>query len=339
MDKRGIIISPTLKTPGQELIDPIYLRQCLLYWDMIDCPNDHIIKVTLNRNLNDIDLLQKEGILIRTEGFFFAKKSPHYKNILSVHHDHPIEFWALAQLYAFKKHNQTGSTFVIGQFDNNVIFSEFDPDEAFFFVESPPWDKNLTSNVLGLRQESFFSTKNELERGPIIDLQLYQAIPIPVKDVPIEDILNFKMKRRDEILRYRHAIDIFYQKIIDSKDIPRAKTSAIEEIELSLLDITKVMNESRWKIMWSNTDISIDLTVKPSEITKNVKNGAALGAVLGGVGGIIGLRIGAAIGASYGAITSFIKVSIKPDAFRPRQIPNNLKDFAYLYSAKEELGR
>jgi uncharacterized membrane protein len=78
---------------------------------------------------------------------------------------------------------------------------------------------------------------------------------------------------------------------------------------------------------------------KPSEIKKNVENGAELGAILGGIGGTIGLRIGAAIGAGYGAITSFMKVSIKPDAFKPREIPDKLKDFAYLYHAKEQLRR
>jgi hypothetical protein len=335
MDKRGIIISPTIKTPGQELIDPIYLRQCLLYWDMIDCPNDHLIKVTLNRNYNDIELLQKEGILIRTEGFFFAKKSPHYKNILSVHHDHPVEFWALAQLYAFKKHNQTKSTFVIGQFNNNIIFSEIDQDEAFFFVESPSWDKNLTSNVLGLRQESFFSTKNELERGPIIDLQLYQAIPVPIDKVPIENILKFKDDRKAELLRFRHAMDTFYLNIINSNDVPRSKTHAVDEIDLSLCAINRVMKESGWKRILSNIDVSINIP-QPSELINNITIAGAGGAYVGSKIGIP--QTCAVIGMAGGAITSFIKVDVK-EAFRPRRIPDNLMDFAYLYYAKEELGK
>jgi hypothetical protein len=295
----------------------------------------HFARGSLNRNINDIELLQKEGILIRTEGFFFAKKSPHYKNILSVHHDHPIEFWALAQLYAFKKHNQTGSTFIIGQFNNNVIFSEFDPDEAFFFVESPPWDKNLTSNVLGLRQESFFSTKNELERGPIIDLQLYRAIPVPIEKVPIENILKFKDIRKDELLRFRHAMDAFYLSIINSNDIPRAKTHAIDEIDLSLCDINRVMKESGWKRILSNIDVSIKIP-QPSELINNIT-------IAGAGGAYIGSKIGiphtcAVIGMAAGAITSFIKVDVK-EAFKPRRIPDNLMDFAYLYYAKEELGK
>jgi hypothetical protein len=314
MSKRGIIISPTPSTTkyaGGESIDPTYLRHCLLYWDKIDCPNDHLIKVTLNKNLKDIELLQKEGIFIRTEGFFFVKKSPHYNNILSVHTDYPTEFWALAQLYAFKKHSQSGNLFSIGQFNNNLIFSDFDPAEAFFFVEAGPFDKDQTSNILGLRQEQIIFAKGELKNGPVMELELYQAIPVPLKDVPIEDILKFKDNRRDELLRFRHAMDTFYQKVIDSKDIPRAKTSAIEEIELSLLDITKVMIESRWKIIRANTDISIDLTASPFGIIKNVKN-------------VIDLKM---------------KLSIKPDAFMPREIPDKLKDFAYLYHAKEELRR
>lgn len=339
MNKRGIIISPTpstTKIAGRESIDPTYLRQCLLYWDMIDCPNDHLVKVTLNRNLKDIELLQKEGIFIRTEGFFFAKKSPHYNNILSVHDEHPTEFWALAQLYAFKKHSQSRTTFSIGQFENNLIFSEIDPAEAFFFVETPPWDKDLTSNVLRLPREKLFFTKNELERGPIIEIDLYQAIPVPIADVPIEDILNFKFKRQDELMRFRHAMDGFYLSIINSKDIPREKTHKIEEIELSLHDLIAVMKESRWRIILSNRDISFNLP-EPSELMKNIQAGSVGGALLGIM---IGLpEIGAAIGAGCGVLTSFIKMKVKLEAFKPRRIPDNLQDFEYLYYAKEELGR
>jgi hypothetical protein len=313
MNKRGIIISPTnnISVAGSESIDPTYLRHCLLYWDIIDCPNDRLLKVNLDKNIKDIELLQKEGILIRTEGFFFAKKSPHYKMILSMHADHPIEFWALAQLYAFKKYCESGQLFSIGQINHNLIFNEICSNEAFFFVETPPFDNNQTSNVFKLTPEKTYSAKDALEKGPVVELDLYQAIPVPLSDVPMEAILKFKQDRRAELLRFRHAMDAFYRKIIDDRDIPRAKTAAIEEIELSLLELTKVMNESRWAIIKANTDISADLKVE----------------------GTIGLR-----GGTFKVTPSF-KISVKPEAFRPKQIPDNLNDFAYLYYAKEELRR
>jgi hypothetical protein len=339
MNKRGIIISPTpstTKIAGRESIDPAYLRQCLLYWDMIDCPNDRFLKVVLNRNLKDIELLQKEGIFIRTEGTFFAKKSPHYKIILSMHDDHPNEFWALAQLYAFEKHNRSGNTFSIGQFNNNLIFAEIDPAEAFFFVETGPFDKDQTSNILGLSRDKLFSTKNELERGPIVELELHQAIPIAIADEPLEKILEFKIKRQDELQHFRHAMDGFYLTVINSRDILRAKSYVIEQIDLSLCDLSRVMNESRLKYFLSNTNITVNFP-EPSEIAKNVAIGGASG---GSLGSMIGLpKICAAIGAGYGALTSFIKVSIKPEAFKPKRIPDNLKDFAYIYHAKQQFGK
>jgi hypothetical protein len=68
---RGIIITPkfdfdgtTLHFPGLVGIDPVSLRQYLLYWDKIDFPNNNLIGIGSS---SDIQFLIDQNILSRTE--------------------------------------------------------------------------------------------------------------------------------------------------------------------------------------------------------------------------------------------------------------------------------
>lgn len=77
-----------------------------------------------------------------------------------------------------------------------------------------------------------------------IEFELTNCLPVPQVDVPFNDILEFKQKRNDELLRLRNYLDELYQDIIVKGDIPRAKNAALDKIELALKDIDKTMDES-----------------------------------------------------------------------------------------------
>lgn len=80
--------------------------------------------------------------------------------------------------------------------------------------------------------------------GISVDFELYGMLPVPTDDTPLVDILEFKMKRKDELVAFRNYLDDIYQKIISSADIPRAKNTEIARLEIAINDLNRVLNES-----------------------------------------------------------------------------------------------
>lgn len=156
-----------------------------------------------------------------------------------------------------------------------------------------------------------------------IEVELYQSIPVPLDSVPLEDILNFKEKRKDELLQFRGVMDDLYQEVISARDIPRAKITAIQKIERNLADLNRVFNDS-WKEKLLST-IRVELNL-PNLATHAVV-GVGLGAVFG-----FSPEVGAAIGAATAALKMDFRVSP-----RGKNIPSELKDYAYLHSFESEL--
>src|SRR3990172_4567163 len=128
---RGIIITPVYSQHQVSTIDPRYLRKCLLYWDMIDCPNDAMIRVS--DPPKEHQLLKEEGIFQRTRGFFYTRESGKYLKTFCV--DHPYVFWPMAQSYALKKHDNPNERWSIGQTSAKLLL----PDPAiseYVFVDA-----------------------------------------------------------------------------------------------------------------------------------------------------------------------------------------------------------
>lgn len=95
-----------------------------------------------------------------------------------------------------------------------------------------------------------------------VEVELYDMLPVPSAGTPLADILEFKAKRRDELLAFRCHMDEINETIQSSKDIPRAKNSQIARLELALKDIDKTIGESGIKRVTThlkniiNTDFS-----------------------------------------------------------------------------------
>lgn len=81
-------------------------------------------------------------------------------------------------------------------------------------------------------------------KGTGIELELLNLLPVPNVDTPLADILEFKEKRQDELVAFRCYLDEINEKILSSIDLPRAKNSELNRLELSLKDIDRTMSES-----------------------------------------------------------------------------------------------
>lgn len=322
MKPRGIVITPSFSLNQENLItewmgmDPIYLRKCALYWDMIDCPEGIIGGASFGELGKDANILEKEGILQRTRGHLIKKEKDTF--VLTFAGEYPREFWILAQFYTLLKHASADANWSLGQPFNNLVLPSPQATE-FIFVEPT-----------GQAGKAFKLPPNllEIQTGPSIEVELYNSLPVPIPDVPMERILSFKRKRRDELIRFRHAMDELYLKIQDSADVVRAKDTSIDEIELSLADLHKAMKETPMQ--------KISSTIKTEVSLSDIVQGAVAGMMAGNLFGTSHdlLAVSAVLGAT--ALPA-LKMTINLSAFKPKQVPSEFKDYAYLYFLQREL--
>ncbi|WP_269745211.1 DUF6236 family protein [Salinimonas chungwhensis] len=81
--------------------------------------------------------------------------------------------------------------------------------------------------------------KNELLTS--IDFELFNMIPVPHCDVPLNDILEFKQRYSAELDAFRAHFDEVYLKIVSSNDVIRAKSIEIYRLNIALKDIDRAM--------------------------------------------------------------------------------------------------
>lgn len=156
-----------------------------------------------------------------------------------------------------------------------------------------------------------------------IDLELYRALPVPDEQVPLDDILTFKEKRKDELIAFRGLMDELYLEIISSQDMPRAKTKTIAHLQTSIGDLHRVMSESSISRRLSTVKIELNLS---SFIRDALLAGAAAKT----------FGFSPEISAIIGVATSAIKCSVNIGPVS-KEIPENLRDYAYLHYIEDEI--
>ncbi|WP_433848580.1 DUF6236 family protein [Brucella pseudogrignonensis] len=107
--------------------------------------------------------------------------------------------------------------------------------------ETGEWAIDLSPGSLHAPHPLFRDWDTTPDRG--ILLQLHNVIPVPDKDVPLADILEFKEKRKTELLALRQHLDDLYLQIGNSHDPAFALNSKKNAIEQSANDAIKVMKE------------------------------------------------------------------------------------------------
>lgn len=277
---KGIIVTNEFEAKGTNInitnsnIDPIKLRQYLLFWDKIDFPCNNILYCELNK---EEEFLQKAGILQRSS----------LNNL-------PNELINMEKLMLDMQIN----AFEINNRKENEIWSLAQPNKQIVL----PSNKSVRSEIL--------------------HLDICNSIPIPDKSVNLEKILEFKEKRYNELLEYRYHMDNVYLELLKSPDIDISKSVAIRNMQNKLIDITRVMDESLIRRMSGSIKIELDIT---SLVVAGVSGLMA--------GSFVGFpKAGTLLGLAGSAIKTSLEIS-----FKPKKIPENLKDYAYLYYAQKEL--
>lgn len=74
-------------------------------------------------------------------------------------------------------------------------------------------------------------------------VELHRAIPIPMNDVPFDEVLEFKHRRYDQLLLLRYLLESFVSKIEASADNTQAREKCIAELDQACADLLAVGKE------------------------------------------------------------------------------------------------
>jgi hypothetical protein len=92
-----------------------------------------------------------------------------------------------------------------------------------------------------------------------ISLELIRAIPVPAADVPLNEILEFKEKRKDELMMFRAHIDQLVLEIQNSPARTDAFNRIAREVDAACADLLKVGHEWQWPVHFSNFKATFNL--------------------------------------------------------------------------------
>jgi len=129
----------------------------------------------------------------------------------------------------------------------------------------------------------------ELEAGRGLLVTLHDCLPVPDQDVPLQDVLDFKAKRRSELLALRDALDEAYLKIAASPDRDFALSSEIARLQRACTDYLK-----------SAKGFGLDFRMMDMTANINLIAGAIAAQATFAATGSAPLAIGAAAAASIG---------------------------------------
>jgi hypothetical protein len=158
-----------------------------------------------------------------------------------------------------------------------------------------------------------------------VGFELISAIPVPDKDVPLNEILEFKQRRTDEFLRLRAEVDGLGSKLIAAGT---NIDSALTEIDKACADVLRISSE--WQFPVRLADLKMALDLKPFKVLA----GGVAASLAASVKGLSATQIAlAGIGGAAGAAESAFKITsgIGLQSIKRRKSP-----FAYVAHIHKE---
>lgn len=167
-------------------------------------------------------------------------------------------------------------------------------------------------------ENSFLLKEGLADEGNGALIELHRAIPIPKHDVPLAEILEFKERRRDELIHLRFQLESFVSCMETADDKTKALNKHIVDVDKACLDLLAVGKEWQFPVYLSDVKVSFSLDLM------KIVGAAAAGSFLESHG----LPGATSIAASVGALSS---IQIKGDiGFRKMTVPTSPFRYAYL---------
>lgn len=108
-------------------------------------------------------------------------------------------------------------------------------------------------------------------------LTLLSAVPVPKWDVPFQEILEFKQKRRDELLSFRAHMEAMIEGIKTAEDPTDALHKKIKEVDDACANLIKTTREWQSPVHLSNFEISVQPSfIKALEAFNKVEKASSM---------------------------------------------------------------
>jgi len=315
---RGVVVCPSITISDRNValnagLSSQDLRRYLLYWDRIAYayPNG-FGKPNLDA-LQDLAYLEQEGLL-------------------SLHDTHVTTLDIGTPEVPSPQHLSEAS---------DALFTNQEPTE-----QNPTGLVVLGTPMSAWRDMIYFAphrAAQELERGhnslwsvaqtssdyvfaggaprnaAVLEAVLLGALPVPCEDVPLDDILEFRLARQSELLRLRHAIDQLRDRALRAEDTHRAFATSRDELAIALHELRRALAAQHTRVFFSTLKLYLDLS--------DNKLATTLIAAIGASGLGFPLEMGAAVGLGVSTALTFAARLVN----RPPPLPGELRDFLYLY--------
>jgi hypothetical protein len=132
-----------------------------------------------------------------------------------------------------------------------------------------------------------------------IKVRLQECLPVPTENVSFEQILNFKLKRNDELLALHTSIDELYIEILKSPDSNFSSKKCISELNLSIQNLEKSSNETFKHL--NKYDLTTELNINAKDIALALGGGVVfdfytngltipIATIIAGLGSLINIK-------------------------------------------------
>jgi hypothetical protein len=310
--KRNILYYPTIDIPQNN-----WLRHALLYWDEVSS----IIPENLDSRISPhIDYLihEEEFRSIRPESFFRNEKhcdlwndfeKDLYKIISSDEFQTKLKLDYPSGRYNIHEnntgigniyHSKTLDMLLLRlQRENLVKINNEDREWLLFEKNTALVYMSLLAKYLAeidgehtvigtdnLEYEKMnFRRVNSNEGFPTLNLSLDYILPTPADNVPFEKIIDFKRKRKDNLLKFRRELKDFQEKLAHAKSNSELKDNVAtfqESMKLELRDLAEVLKDSNIQVVYNSFKSLIDVKspsmwLKAGTLVTLPVNWAALG--------------------------------------------------------------
>jgi hypothetical protein len=125
-------------------------------------------------------------------------------------------------------------------------------------------------------------------------VELYRAIPIPDKDVPLTEILEFKRRRNHELQNLRSELDGFIAAINQAEDKEAELQKRVESVDAACADALRISSEWKFPVRLANFKASFEIrpfvTAIAGASAYRIGTAHRLGAcaaILAGIGGAV----------------------------------------------------
>ena len=136
----------------------------------------------------------------------------------------------------------------------------------------------------------------ETKRSRSALVRLYQSVPIPAAEVSLQDVLEFREHRRDELLGFRYHVETVFSKIVDAGDGALAWNSEVEALERSISDLVKSTRGSSIKFLKGSFDAKLNLpSAAAAAMAAHSFGFSAVGTLMSAAAAGIAVQVGAGL--------------------------------------------